>query len=175
MWKKKAYELILNIRTMLNWILFGSQVHTALHNEDQTKIQKSVCIPTFFFFFFFFFLIERNWYILKTRLGVPSIAGRLLKVIETCFIWSELRVPYSIAVHIGSAFTAIDSCEFPDKILKYEAEAPLVATDVCDHYQIALGLRRIRNQKLWFILKLFVHCRIHDDVIFTVILAHLWT
>ena len=36
-----------------------------------------------------------------------------------------------------------------DKILKYEAEAPLVATDVCDHYQIALGLRRIRNQKLW--------------------------
>ena len=36
-----------------------------------------------------------------------------------------------------------------DKILKYKAEAPLVATDVCDHYQIALGLRRIRNQKLW--------------------------
>ena len=36
-----------------------------------------------------------------------------------------------------------------DKILKYEAEAPPVATDVCDHYQIALGLRRIRNQKLW--------------------------
>ena len=81
----------------------------------------------------------------KTRLGVPSIAGRILKVIET---WFELTDPYSIALHIGSEFSHW-LLRNADKILKYEAEAPLVATDVCDHYQIALGLRRIRNQKLW--------------------------
>ena len=44
----------------------------------------------------------------STRLGVPSIAGRLLKVIET---WFELTDPYSIALHIGFEFTAIEFCE----------------------------------------------------------------
>ena len=80
-----------------------------------------------------------------TRLGVPSIAGRLLKVIETCWAYRPILhcITYWVWVHRHWLLRNAD------KILKYEAEAPLVATDVCDHYQIALGLRRIRNQKLW--------------------------
>ena len=89
--------------------------------------------------------IQCNVTHLKTRLGVPSIAGRLLK--HVYMIWAYRPILHCITywVWVHSHWLLRNA----DKILKYEAEAPLVATDVCDHYQIALGLRRIRNQKLW--------------------------
>ena len=66
--------------------------------------------------------------------------------------WIRVVWAYRLILHCITYWVWVHShwlLRNADKILKYEAEAPLVATDVCDHYRMALGLRRIRNQKLW--------------------------